>query len=108
MNNFMAAEKNIHTAIKTNILQEAQKVFDHFGVVLGVLQDDPDHFFNLDCEIEVRKRGLDAGEIESLIKERQAARIAKDWTKADAIRQELAGLHVVLKDTADMTSWIIE
>ena len=107
-NNFMAMEKNMPASIQTNIFDEAKKAFDHFGAVLGVFQDDPDHFFKFDCEMEVRKRGLNVGEIESLIKERQAARAAKDWTKADAIRQELASLHVVLKDTADMTSWIIE
>ena len=94
--------------MKTNIFDEAKKAFDHFGLVLGVFQDDPDHFFNSDREIEVNKRGLNIGEIESLIRERQAARTAKDWVKADAIRQELAGLHVVLKDTANMTNWMIE
>ena len=108
INNFMAIEKYISAPVQTNILDEAKKTFDHFGVVLGVFQDDPDHFFNFDREIEVRKRGLNVEEIESLIGERQAARAAKDWTKADAIRQELAGLNVVLKDTANTTSWIIE
>jgi len=107
-NNFMAIEKSMPEAIKTNILDEAKKAFEHFGAVLGVFQDDPDHFFNFDREMEVRKRALNVGEIENLIRERQAARAAKDWTKADAIRQELAGLHVVLKDTTNMTSWIIE
>ena len=108
MNNFMAIEKNMPAAIKTNIFDEAKKTFAHFGAILGVFQDDPDHFFNFDREIEVRKRGLNVGEIESLIRERQAARAAKDWTKADAIRQALADLHVVLKDAANTTSWIIE
>jgi cysteinyl-tRNA synthetase len=107
-NNFMAAEKNLPAEIKANILDEAKKEFDHFGAVLGVCQDDPDHFFNLDREIEVQKRRLNVGEIENLISERQAARTAKDWTKADAIRKELADLHVVLKDSALTTSWIIE
>ena len=108
MNNFTAIEKNMPAAIKTNIFDEAKKAFDHFGAALGVFQDDPDHFFNFDREIEVRKRGLNVGEIESLIRERQVARAAKDWTEADAIRQALADIHVVLKDTANTTSWIIE
>jgi len=107
-NNFMATEKNVPVEIQTNILDEAKKEFDHFGAVLGVCQVDPDHFFNLDREIEVQKRRLNIGEIESLISERQAARTAKDWTKADALRKELADLHVVLKDSALTTSWIIE
>ena len=107
-NNFMAMEKKMPAAIQTNIIDAAKKAFDHFGAVLGVFQDDPDHFFNFDRELEARKRGLNVVEIESLIRERQAARAAKDWTKADAIRQELAGLNVVLKDTVLTTGWIIE
>ncbi len=108
MNNFMLIVKNMPALIKINILDEAKKIFKHFGAVLGIFQNDPDNFFNFDREIEIRKRGLDVGAIESLITERQTARLAKDWTKADVIRQQLAGLHVVLKDTANTTSWIIE
>ncbi len=108
MNNFIVTEKNISPAIKVNILDEAQKAFEHFGTVLGIFQDDPDRFFSFDREIEISKRGLNVDEIERLIGERQAARAAKDWAKADAIRQKLAGLHVVLKDAGNTTSWIIE
>jgi cysteinyl-tRNA synthetase len=107
-NNFVADEKNMPASNKSKILATAKKVFDHFGTVLGIFQDDVEHFFQSDKEMESRKRGLNIREIENLIKERQTARQAKDWTKADAIRQELAGLHVVLKDTANTTSWIIE
>ncbi len=107
-NNFMASEKNMPAEMKINIVGEAKKTFDHFGLVLGVFQNDPDHFFSSDREIEVNKRGLNVAQIESLISERHAARTSKDWAKADAIRQELASLCVVLKDTADTTGWIIE
>jgi cysteinyl-tRNA synthetase len=107
-NNFVADEKNMPASNKSKILAAAKKVFDYFGTVLGIFQDDAEHFFQSDKEMESHKRGLNIGEIENLIKERQTARTAKDWTKADAIRQELAGLHVVLKDTANTTSWIIE
>ena len=107
-NNFMTSEKNMSSEMKTNILDEAKQTFDHFGLVLGVFQDDPDHFFSSDREIEVNKRGLNVEEIENLIGKRQVARTAKDWAKADAIRQELAGLHVVLQDTVNTTGWIIE
>jgi len=61
-----------------------------------------------DKETELRKRGLDIEKIEDLIKQRQAARSQKDWVKADAIRQELGRLHIVLKDSADGTNWMIE
>jgi Cysteinyl-tRNA synthetase len=107
-NNLIADEKNISAVDKAKILTEAKKIFDHFGAVLGIFQNDADQFFLSDKETELRKRRLNVEEIESLIKKRQAARETKDWARADAIRKELAGLHIVLKDSADNTSWIIE
>ena len=107
-NNFVAAEKNMNTAGKLVVLEAAVEAFAHFGAVLGIFGDDPDHFFRFDKEMESRKRGLDVLEIESLIKARHAARTAKDWGKADEIRQQLARLHVLLKDSKDTTTWSIE
>ena len=94
--------------IKLKILAEAKKVFDHFGAVLGIFQNDADNFFISDKETELRKRGLNIEEIENLIKQRQVARNQKDWARADAIRKELSQLHIVLKDSANSTSWMIE
>ena len=107
-NNLIAGEKNIPSSDKARILAAAKEIFDHFGAVLGVLQSDADRFFTLDKETELRKRGLNAEEIESLIRQRQTARTDKDWARADAIRKELASLHIVLKDSADRTSWTFE
>jgi cysteinyl-tRNA synthetase len=108
INNFVTAEKNLMAVSKSAVLQEAKKAFEHFGAVLGIFQDDPDHFFQTDKKMESCKRGLDVVEIENLIKARQAARIAKDWARADEIRSKLAGLHVLLKDSQGSTTWSIE
>ncbi len=107
-NNFVAGGKNIIAAGQSAVLPEAKKAFGHFGAVLGIFQDDPDHFFQIDKEMETRKRGLDVAEIENLIKDRQAARNAREWTRADEIRGKLASLNVVLKDSKDKTIWSIE
>ena len=108
INNFVTAERNMMAVSKSAVLQEAKRAFEHFGAVLGIFQDDPEHFFQTDKKMESCKRGLDVVEIENLIKARQAARIAKDWAKADEIRNKLAGLHVLLKDSKDNTTWSIE
>ncbi|MCX5849772.1 MAG: cysteine--tRNA ligase [Deltaproteobacteria bacterium] len=107
-NNLIADEKNIPASDKAKILAQAKKTFDHFGAVLGIFQNDADQFFLSDKETELRKRGLNVEEIEDLIKKRNMARAAKDWAGADAIRKELSGLHIVLKDSANSTTWIIE
>ena len=44
-------------------------------------------------------------EIEKLIEERQAARKAKDFAKADAIRDELLAKGIILKDTREGVQW---
>ena len=49
----------------------------------------------------------DVGNIEELIEARNAARSSKDFKKADSIRDELAKMGVVLKDTKDGTTWEI-
>ncbi len=44
-------------------------------------------------------------EIEALIEERQAARAAKDFARADAIREELKARGILLKDTREGVKW---
>ena len=51
------------------------------------------------------RRRLPAEEIERRIAARLAARKAKNFAEADRIRDELAALGVVLKDTKDGTTW---
>ncbi len=46
-----------------------------------------------------------AEDIEKLIEERQAARKARDFARADAIRDELLGKGIVLEDTREGVKW---
>jgi cysteinyl-tRNA synthetase len=53
-----------------------------------------------------RQRGhVDEARIESLIAARKSARKARNFAEADRIREELAGMGVVLKDSKDDTTW---
>jgi cysteinyl-tRNA synthetase len=58
---------------------------------------------------DARKRAaiqVDPAQIEALIASRKEARSAKNWAESDRIRDELAGLGVVLKDNKDgTTTW---
>ena len=49
----------------------------------------------------------DIEEINSAHREATAARKAKDFKESDRIRDELAKMGVVLKDTKDGTTWEI-
>ncbi len=44
-------------------------------------------------------------EVSALLDARIAARVAKDWARSDALRDELAGLGVVVEDTRDGQRW---
>jgi len=54
-----------------------------------------------------RSANVDAAKVQSLIDARTAARKAKDFQESDRIRDELAAMGVVLKDSKDGTTWEI-
>jgi cysteinyl-tRNA synthetase len=51
--------------------------------------------------------GVDAKQIDSLISDRSAARARKDFRESDRIRDELATMGVVIKDSKEGTTWEI-
>lgn len=58
----------------------------------------------LGLRTELQKDDLDS-EVEKLIEERQAARKAKDFARADEIRDQLLAMGIVLKDTREGVKW---
>jgi cysteinyl-tRNA synthetase len=75
------------------------------GGVLGLLQQSPRGYLQGGSE-QGAASGLDADAIEQRIKARSAAKQARDFAAADAIRAELAALGVELKDTPQGTTWV--
>jgi cysteinyl-tRNA synthetase len=51
--------------------------------------------------------GVDAKQINGLISDRTAARARKDFKESDRIRDQLAAMGVVIKDSKDGTTWEI-
>ena len=51
--------------------------------------------------------GVDAKHIDRLISDRTAARARKDFGESDRIRDELAAMGVVIKDSKEGTTWEI-
>ena len=69
------------------------------GEILGLLQQDPAAWFS---------RGGNADEdsrIQAIVDERNAAKKARDFTRADALRDQLAREGVLLEDTAQGVRW---
>ena len=85
--------------INTNISEESPKeAVDKAGALLDELCGI------LGIKTERKKEVLDE-DIEKLIEERQAARKAKDFAKADAIRDELLNMGIILEDTREGVKW---
>ena len=81
------------------IIRRVREEFLRLGGVLGLFQMSPELWFTLPL------KGVDKGWIEARIRERDEARKRKDWKRADAIRNELKGMGVILEDTPTGTKW---
>jgi len=77
------------------------------GRVLGVFLEDPVVWFRRAGPADARAAEAQPGdeEIEEKIRERDEARRAKQWDRADRIRKELAACGIILEDTPQGTRW---
>ncbi|MCA1771924.1 MAG: cysteine--tRNA ligase, partial [Halomonas sp.] len=75
------------------------------GGVLGLLQQSPEAFLK---GSQQQNLALSESAINEKIAQRQAAKANKDFAQADAIRDELAALGIVLKDSREGTTWVVE
>jgi len=78
------------------------------GGVLGIGARDPAAVLEEARRAGLSEAQLSPDEVERLIAERNAARKAKDFARADAIRAELKAKGIVLKDTPQGTTWEAE
>ncbi|OBW93695.1 cysteine--tRNA ligase [Gallibacterium anatis] len=67
--------------------------------VLGLLYQDPETFLQAGIDDDETKT------IEALIAQRNQARANKDWATADAARDKLTAMGVVIEDGANGTTW---
>ncbi len=71
--------------------------------ILGLLYLNPTVFLGISGSNHSSGAGGDSSLIESLIQQRQAARLSRDFDRADAIRGELEALNVLIEDRPDGT-----
>lgn len=95
---------SIYDVLKANI-SDATKIY---------LLNDFDKVLSLDLVKTANKlkkeknSSVDTAKVEELIRKRTEARANKDWATADAIRDELNAMNVVIKDTPDGITWSVK
>ena len=98
--------KELNRAVKEENAEQAAIYFAtlrHLTNILGLVQHDVEEF--LKSDIGQDALSLSEAEIEDLIIQRKDAKKAKDFAKADEIRQSLLDQGVVLEDTRQGTVW---
>lgn len=95
-----------------------QDVLAKFDAVFAVLEDNDDATTRAALEWAEREQRLDEADpelvagfaltddaIDALVSERNTARAERNFSRADAIRQELAAKGILLEDSADGVRW---
>jgi cysteinyl-tRNA synthetase len=89
------------------ILKEMHDELVDLGQVLNLLQADPQTMVTT-LRQKAAYLKIAPEEIQRLIDERTQARKNKDWKRADAIRQQLTDLDILLEDTPQGTIWRVK
>ena len=87
------------------IVAPALKAFELLGDALGLVKASPEAFQQEVKAKRLKAMGLSEAHIESLIDQRREARGNKDWGRADAIRDELLALKIVIMDRPEGVEW---
>ncbi len=89
------------------IFTTIRKALKEFSEVLGVLGEEPAVFLENLRAIRAKRKEIDPAAIGSLLEKRETARKDKDFATADAVRDQLIGLGVEIRDTPEGQTWDI-
>jgi cysteinyl-tRNA synthetase len=83
-------------------LQRERAALLECALSLGLFWDQPCQLLG---ELTKSPGEIDAGEIESMIRQRHRARKERDWARADSIREDLSRRGIIVEDGPKGTKW---
>ena len=95
----LAKEINKTRGMDEQKSQYLGSLLNGLGNILGLLERNAEEFLRGD------ETDLDVTRVEELIKQRNEARMKKDWAASDRIRDELKDMRIILEDGPDGTTW---
>ena len=95
-------------AVRRRTLQRVRNAVNKIQTLLGLLAADPNVLLERRRDKLSAARGIDAATVEQLIADRVAARQAKDFAAADALRDKLVELGIELMDRPSGTVWAVK
>ncbi len=99
-------KKHISPEIKNTAQSDYSDIL-RIGGILGILTEQPKVYFEKKQTRIFEKKSIDPDVIDKMVKERNEARKAKNWEKADQIRNQLSDMNIILKDRGEGTIWKI-
>jgi cysteinyl-tRNA synthetase len=96
---FNRVARELANADKREAAQKAAGELLANAAMIGLLGSNPDAWFGADAA------DPESAAIEALIEKRNEARAARNFASADAIRDELTAMGIVLEDSGDTCRW---
>ncbi len=90
-----------------DLLISFRKAMASWGEVLGLFVLPPATFLINLRNMRASRKHIDTSRVDALMGERREARKNKDFSRSDAIRDELAGLGIEVRDTPEGAVWDI-
>jgi len=107
-NRLLDEGKGIDKAVRRRTLAKLGRDLRGVGGALGVFEQTPAAYLKARRDRLVDQRAIDVAAIQAKIAERNAARAAKDFARADVIRGELTAMGVALHDGTGGTDWSVQ
>ncbi|MDJ0842123.1 MAG: cysteine--tRNA ligase [Acidobacteriota bacterium] len=107
LNDFIAAKKP-KLKQKMHALQTVAEPLRRCLAVLGLARRQPDEALADIQTYLVKEKNIDLAAVNQLIDERNAARTDKNWSQADALRDQLCEMGIIIMDTPKGTEWQVQ